>query len=282
MTKIDLDEDEYLAREAFAQYGLTMYLAQSLEKSVGIWITFGLTKDRKITQFQFDHELEETFKNTFGGLIKIIKDLEIQIEPNLLAKLEVALMERNRLAHHYWWEHSVSFTKREGKLYILNELKGIQILFTELDGAITSLTDKDAESKGVTSGIIQKFSEDLVEGPIILFEQGRILRKKEMLIEVGRLYTNTDRRQYAPIFTFEDGSRWTLGDKGFTYPSEINDTNYEIEKSIVPLLPTLIETRSKNSTPWEYDLNMDCGYVLSVKKTQGIPGILFSYSIKKK
>ncbi|WP_244288515.1 hypothetical protein [Leptospira dzoumogneensis] len=164
----------------------------------------------------------------------------------------------------------------------MDELKDLRNFFNELDEEITNLTDQFAETKGVTKEIIQEHYEALLAGPMILFEQKRLLKKKELLIEIGRLYPDQNRKMYTPIFTFEDNSKWALGDAGFAYAPEIIESNYQIEENYLPLLPTLIETKAKNYEPWQYNLNLDNGYVLCVNKIDTLSGISFTYTIKKK
>ena len=142
-----LNEEEYLKREVFARYGIAMYHAQCLERSIGMLLGLNNFNDRKISKYQVDHEINSIFSFTFGKLISQLKMKDIVLDQEMKDELEKALIERNRLAHDYWWENAVTINQTESKKKLIEELSSIYTYFMRLDIYFTDLYEKKLKDR---------------------------------------------------------------------------------------------------------------------------------------
>ena len=125
----ELDENAYLNRETFAHYGLAMYHAQCVEKSLAILVSsvfnrefLGSSLDRR------EAIQDEVFTKTVGRLLKRLKE-QIPIPPNLDKTLAEALKKRNWLAHDYFWERAGHMLTSHGKEKMIEELTNLADFF---------------------------------------------------------------------------------------------------------------------------------------------------------
>ncbi len=84
----DLDNENYQVRELFAQFGLAVQTAKTLEKDlVNVATTAKDNEDPHTTQRAYD----------------------AIFETELISDLQSGLATRNRLAHSFFWEHAADF-----------------------------------------------------------------------------------------------------------------------------------------------------------------------------
>lgn len=138
----DLDDEDYQVREVYAQFGLTVYKAQVLEKGIVNVTTFAeavATGERDPDRFAalYDSLWDSNFQLTLGPLLKKFRRV-VDGDHRLAADLSDALKVRNRLAHTFFWEHAegmMSFTGREEMLSeLLLHLERFRALDERVDG----------------------------------------------------------------------------------------------------------------------------------------------------
>lgn len=127
-----------------------------LEQTLAIAMTtiYGPGLD-KITSRQYDRLLESNFQKTLGELIGHIHK-SVPVSKKFKFTLLKALKKRNWLAHKYFWERAVEFTKEDGRRSMICELKGIAGLFEDIDFKLTAIMWQWGEKHGITKEVIEK------------------------------------------------------------------------------------------------------------------------------
>ncbi len=70
----NLDEESYFTREVYAHFGLAIYWAQCLERTISIALINDFNPNLKnVTHEIFYFKLELNFKKTLGSLLKELK-----------------------------------------------------------------------------------------------------------------------------------------------------------------------------------------------------------------
>ena len=278
----DLDEEQYMRREAFAHYGSAMYYAQCVERSIGILLTLEQAQHRQITGFQLNYELEENFLKTFGRLVRSLQDINVTLEPETERKLERALKERNRLAHDYWWEKAIAISRKDGVLKIIRELNEISELFEELDEFFAKVYEQHRERLGIPDEAVDEVLNGYQAGQLIEFPKERMLNKTERIVKVLRYYFDSKRQNFIPIFVFDDNSVWTLGDSGFTQTFDSLDNERCVtDKQSNVMCPCEVNTKPIKRGNWNYTLRLSNGYNIIVQEGDKTRGTTFSFSFKK-
>ncbi|WP_375399950.1 hypothetical protein [uncultured Amnibacterium sp.] len=159
----DLDDEDYQVREVYAQFGLTVYKAQVLEKGIVTTTTFAeavITGERDPDRFAelYDTLWEANYALTLGPLLKKFRRL-VENDPKLAAELNAALKARNRLAHTFFWEHAEDFMSVPGREDMLSELLLLLDRFDDLDKRIDALTHERVRSKAGWS--LDQFSREV-------------------------------------------------------------------------------------------------------------------------
>ena len=67
------DENEHV-REVYAHYGLAMYLAQCLEKSICILLSVETTNPKTMTKNDYDRIVKDYLTKTFGTELVILTE----------------------------------------------------------------------------------------------------------------------------------------------------------------------------------------------------------------
>src|ERR1700677_85023 len=98
-----LDPESEQIREVYAFFGLAMYLAQNLERALAMLLAV-LGEAKPMTAWDYDARLAENFQSTFGALVTRFVELAGSDHVTLSTQLEKAVVDRNDLAHHYFWE----------------------------------------------------------------------------------------------------------------------------------------------------------------------------------
>lgn len=146
----DLDDHNYQVREVYAQYGLSSYLGQVMEKGVVNLLTLHANVELpNPTQQGFDVFFEKFAAYTLGRLIVAVeKNFPAEVET--IAALRRALPIRNALAHDFFWDRArqlMSFTGREA---MLAEVISMHEPFQSADALVSDLVRRVAEAGGIT------------------------------------------------------------------------------------------------------------------------------------
>ncbi len=116
----DLVEEQ--VKEVYARYGLAMYQAQCVERSLAILLATEYGPGiQKITRTEYDKLLESLFKKTLGALLTELRKSGV-VSLNFESDLSNALKQRNWLAHNYFWERAGHFMTIKGRSMMIEEL----------------------------------------------------------------------------------------------------------------------------------------------------------------
>lgn len=156
----DLDDHNYQVREVYAQYGLSSYIGQVMEKGVVNLLTLHANVELpNPTQQSFDVFFEKFAAYTLGRLIVTVEKT-FPAEVETIAALRRALPIRNALAHDFFWDratHLMSFTGREA---MLAEIISMHEPFQSADALVSALVRRVAEAGGITP---EQFEVNLAE-----------------------------------------------------------------------------------------------------------------------
>jgi hypothetical protein len=150
-------------REAFARYGLAMYHAQCVEKSLAILVSSVFNKEFLPSAPDRREEIQnEIFSKTIGRLLKRLEK-QITIPPNLARTLDEALQKRNWLAHEYFWERAVELLTTAGRDKIIDELTELSDFFSKLDAHLAKIYGKWTNKIGLSEVAIEEGMKRLIK-----------------------------------------------------------------------------------------------------------------------
>ncbi len=140
-------------REVFARYGLAMHNAQCLEKQLCIMLA--LADPEYFTMLPteqndlFDICLSKTMGNAWSKLKEIVPFAE-----DLRQRIGDAKIQRNYLAHDYFWVNAIPLTIDSGQESMIRELTEAAETFNGLDAELTSITEAYIAHFGITEEFI--------------------------------------------------------------------------------------------------------------------------------
>lgn len=158
-----LDPDARQRREVFARYGLAMYHAQCVEKSLAILLSavFNerfLSSTPKVRDELFDQALGKTLGVLFREL-----ERKVTVPPRLRDVLQRVLSQRNWMAHDYFYERAGEILTREGRKKMIEELTKLSDEFSKLDDHLTSTYQKWAKKVGIGQEIVDEQMRRLIQ-----------------------------------------------------------------------------------------------------------------------
>lgn len=156
----DLDDHNYQVREIYAQFGLSSYLGQVMEKGVVNLLTLQANvASSNPTPRSFDLLFEKFAGYTLGRLIKTM-ERTFPAEIETLTALRRALPIRNSLAHDFFWDRAAQCMSFSGREAMLAELLTMREPFQSADGLVGALVRRVAEAGGIAP---QQFEARLTE-----------------------------------------------------------------------------------------------------------------------
>jgi hypothetical protein len=159
----ELDSNSQQRREMFARYGLAMYHAQCVEKSLAILVSSVFNKDFLHSDLDRRADIqEEVFKKTIGRLLHRMRS-QIAIPLNLDRTLNEAMQKRNWLAHDYFWVRAGEIMTSRGRNKIIDELTSLSDFFSMVDAHLVSIYEKWCDKIGVPQEVIQQNLKNLIQ-----------------------------------------------------------------------------------------------------------------------
>ena len=159
----ELDEYAYENRETFARYGLAMYHAQCVEKSLAILVSSVFNEEFLKSAPENRNEIQnEVFAKTIGRLLNRLKK-QITIPPNLDQTLAESLKKRNWLAHDYFWERAIQMMTPQGKEKMIEELTNLSGFFSKLDVHLTKISEKWLMKVGISEAALDEHMKQLIQ-----------------------------------------------------------------------------------------------------------------------
>jgi len=154
-----LDANAKLRRELFGRYGLAMYHAQCVEKSLAILASSVFHKEFIRSSIEIREEIQaKTFSKTLGRLIRELES-QVTIPENLKNNLLEALRKRNWLAHSYFFDRAQDLLTSDGSKKVIQELDELRRFFSNLDLHLMSIVDKWSARVGIDKHIQKEVEE---------------------------------------------------------------------------------------------------------------------------
>jgi hypothetical protein len=167
----ELPDDE-LVKEVFAHFGLAAYLAQVLERSlVSALTTVYGPGSKRLTQSELDTRFEDSSERNLGALLRTLHGAGLSTE--IMPTVRDALKDRNRLAHHFFWDHATEFMSVDGCHRMLRDLTEMQERFRDCSAKVEAEVQQWAAAHGITTADFEA-----VHGAML--ERGRVLNDAEL------------------------------------------------------------------------------------------------------
>lgn len=178
-----IDPESHQIREVYANFGLAMYAAQCLERTMGIALATVYMPEKitraqlkKIRKVQCEDFLGYTFTEPLGNLVRQIRE-SVELSEELEEMLSEALRKRNWLAHNYFWERAKTFMSAEGKHDMLEELQKLTDFFNNVDSTFMAILEKWMEKRGITKEVVDRIMEESIESEVTKEMFDRIMRE---------------------------------------------------------------------------------------------------------
>lgn len=271
-----MTDDDKDINDCFAYFGRTIYMAQTVEK--GILNTL-ISSYENLTKTRFDELLAEKSQLTFGQLKREITEKKI-FSDEVAEKIEMFHATRDWLAHNYWWDRTVEFSRDDLRYKILDELDTLTTEFETLNEIIEEENNQFLIKKGVN---VDQIMDDLSKldktpnNPSL-----RKLTKDETL--VGMYAYDVYPGFQIPIFQLEDSSYWTLCESGLTlFNLEVDSIKFELLDKTVGIFPVKqFNPKPKKIRDWEYELDLKKkGLFVKVEPSEINGKFEFKWTIKK-
>lgn len=271
-----MKNDDGNIKECFTHFGCAVYMMQSVEKAV---LTTLLNSYTNITKTRYDELMSEKSQMTFGQLKREIESSNL-FDSETMIKIENFHTKRDWLAHNYWWDRAIEFHNDKLRYKIIEELEGITSEFENLCNDIDKVQDNFLREKELNmESLIEEFSK-LPNAP-----QVPILRKLSKNETLDNIYLfQYDNEFQILIFKLDDGSLWTLGDRGLTvFSYERQPTKIKKFAKLKDIFPIQqFNPSPKVQEPWNYDLNLKKkGLAIEVRPIQTSDNYVFKFEIKK-
>ncbi len=159
----ELDDNAQQRRETFARYGLAMYHAQCVEKSLAILVSSVFNKEFLPSNPNRREEIQdEVFSKTIGRLLTRMRK-QIAVPTKLDRTLDDAWQKRNWLAHEYFWARAGEIMTTRGRDKMIRELTELSDLFSKVDAHLVSIYEKWNKRAGVPQTVIEQNLRKLIQ-----------------------------------------------------------------------------------------------------------------------
>lgn len=249
-----------------------MSAPQSLYRLRLVRIAFawsGLPSKDLITRPRIEERFAQAFSLTLGDVIARLEGL---LPTQLVEEIRAALVSRNFLAHHFWFERAHLMFNITTVHQLIDELDKYTETFDQLDARVDEWLEPLRQKLGLTDEILQRSLERILRGeesdPLLdkhaIREMEKKLSRRQDLARVWEFSREDGSKPL--IFELIDGSLWQLSDVGLSLTrfTEVGPTWIE-HPSIKPYLPAEIVPRPLHAAPWDYEFRLDRGAVLWVK-----------------
>jgi hypothetical protein len=151
-------------KEVYAFYGLASYNAQVAERGlIQLALLLRLKRIPNATRANYDHEYEALARRSFG---QILTELAVDqtLSDDVRALLQKALVLRNHLTHHFFWDFAEEWFSPQGRLLMIQKLREATALFCEVADKVERVVDDLLKTLGVGHDIVlQMFERLLIE-----------------------------------------------------------------------------------------------------------------------
>jgi hypothetical protein len=156
-----IDPESHQVREVYAHFGLAVYHAQALERTLAMALAtvYGPTK---MTRQKYRALVESKYEKTLGQLVGEIRKTT-NLPSNQTVLLKEALRKRNWLVHDYFWERAATFARQDGRGAMIRELNEAADFFLKVDKEFGRILRTWGEKRGVTQEQVNRAQKELLE-----------------------------------------------------------------------------------------------------------------------
>lgn len=159
----EIPDDGSRQHEVFARFGLAAYMAQVFEAALmNLIVVAYLATGRFNSDDAFERLVNRLQQLTAGQRLTQVRNLGF-VSENLAARAADCVRLRNRLAHHFFWDHSLRFMTNPGMQEMLEELDTARDQFESIASKIRQLVVKIGTPVGVSNDRIEAVTDELMK-----------------------------------------------------------------------------------------------------------------------
>jgi hypothetical protein len=131
------NEDDDHHKDVFAHAGLALYFAQVFEESLIVYLASTTLKEKGHPHTHDEYiEIDSVFRaRTLGSLIRDAKQ-KFSFTDDEAKIIDLALKDRNYLAHHFFKDHATKWTTENGRDFLIEHLESYKEHFEIATDAI--------------------------------------------------------------------------------------------------------------------------------------------------
>lgn len=154
----DLPDDGARQKEIYARFGLAAYQAQvfdaGLTNLIAIAMAYASRSGAPMTAQDIDALSNDLFGYTSGRLVNRLARI-FPSEENHLNACRLAVQERNRLMHRFFWDHAQDFLTPAGMQRMADDADSVRRLLELADVGTDAISARLLERVGVTPEVVQ-------------------------------------------------------------------------------------------------------------------------------
>ena len=159
----EIADDGEQEREVYARFGLAAYWAQVFERGMMNLIVISELADGSAasTWQSFDSRFDDLAARTAGRLVMLARD-GVRLPDADIALCSGAVVARNRLLHHFFWDYAVDFMTTPGRQRMVDDADRCRDLFVRAEGATIRMLHEVGAAVGLTPERIQKMADRML------------------------------------------------------------------------------------------------------------------------
>jgi hypothetical protein len=137
-------------KDVFLFLGFASFLAQGLEAElVNIAVAVAMDEHKSFSNQEIDTMFDDHEMRTLGSLFSRVRT-HLVLEADAERAIRLAVNERNRLAHHFFRQHSTHFLTSTGRRRMIDDLQSLARTLLDADKIATTLSDQLWTLRGVS------------------------------------------------------------------------------------------------------------------------------------
>jgi hypothetical protein len=254
-----LSPEEEEMRDLYAHFGRAYYKTELVYQGL-VYAVAMLSFDGDLSRPRVDENLRAASEKTLGQLVPLAKKV---LSESLHASLDWALVERNFLAHGFWYARSHMMSTSDGKRALMDELEDAANRMGELNSILTDIMMDHLHKLGMTEETFQVLLAESKTEPTEPFPKRRIPRTGEDLEIVKAWVVRSSESLTALVLEDAAGERWQLCDVGLGW-SYLEEDSGDWKPCDQLQLPARVVARPKGAANWSYRLTVSTGKEICV------------------
>lgn len=265
-------------KKVYACFGLAYYHAEVLHRGLcNLYVLSRIPDKGGTTRPRIAEHLTDAYSATLGRIVSLVLPL---LPDGLVTQLQLAIDQRNFLAHHFWFERIHLTSTSEGVRELLEELGQYSRVFQQLDVEVEKHSEPFHERAGITQDTIREALEATLRAedswPVLT---QRRPQKEEVVVSAYEVPLEADGSTL--ILQTQDGVLWQLCDAGLGWTAyDQVGAEWRPAKAIDQLLPAHINPRPRVEAPWQYEIFLGQGASLVVQP--GIERNNYRWGVRRK